>query len=142
MQDEKGKPWFVGKDVARMLGYSNTRDSLRKHVDVEDKTTVAICDTGSNYKSKASLRANCKFARTKDCKSSQTKDGVTICDSINRTTTLIQGIGINYKSRDIRMIQDEKGELWFVGSDIARELSYFDLRKIGWFRVSIDFSFI
>ncbi|MBQ2524818.1 MAG: hypothetical protein II541_11485 [Prevotella sp.] len=55
---------------------------------------------------------------------------------------MIQGIGINYKSRDIRMIQDEKGEFWFVGSDIARELSYFDLRKIGWFRVSIDFSFI
>lgn len=40
------------------------------------------------------------------------------------------------------MIQDEKGELWFVRSDIVRELSYFDLRKIGWFRVSIDFSFI
>ncbi len=23
---------------------------MRKHVDTEDKTTVAICDTGSNYK--------------------------------------------------------------------------------------------
>ena len=26
---------------------------VRKHVEVEDKTTVAICDTGSNYKSQA-----------------------------------------------------------------------------------------
>ena len=26
---------------------------MRKHVDGEDKTTVAICDTGSNYKSQA-----------------------------------------------------------------------------------------
>ena len=26
---------------------------MRKHVDTEDKTTVAICDTGSNYKSQA-----------------------------------------------------------------------------------------
>ena len=27
--------------------------ALRKHVDEEDKTTVAICDTGSNYKTQA-----------------------------------------------------------------------------------------
>ena len=36
---------FVGKDVATALGYSNTRDALNKHVDREDKGTVAICDT-------------------------------------------------------------------------------------------------
>ena len=48
-----GEPWFVGKDVGEILGYSNTRDALSKHVDLEDKTTVAICDTGSNYKSQA-----------------------------------------------------------------------------------------
>lgn len=53
MVDEKGEPWFVGKDVAEKSGYSNTRDSLKKHVDEQDKTTVAICDTGSNYKSQA-----------------------------------------------------------------------------------------
>lgn len=32
--------WFVGKDVADTLGYSNTRDALSKHVDQEDKNTV------------------------------------------------------------------------------------------------------
>ena len=53
MTDEQGEPWFVGKDVAKALGYSNTRDALSKHVDDEDKTTVAIRDTGSNYKSQA-----------------------------------------------------------------------------------------
>ena len=36
---------FVGKDVATALGYSNTRDALNKHVDNEDKGTVAIRDT-------------------------------------------------------------------------------------------------
>ena len=36
---------FVGKDVATALGYSNTRDALSKHVDSEDKGTVAIRDT-------------------------------------------------------------------------------------------------
>lgn len=36
--------WFVGKDVAEILGYGNTRDALGKHVDEEDKNTVAIYD--------------------------------------------------------------------------------------------------
>lgn len=39
-----GEPWFVGKDIAVVLGYSNTRDALSKHVDSEDKG-VAECDT-------------------------------------------------------------------------------------------------
>jgi len=39
-----GIPCFVGKDVAGILGYSNTRDALAKHVDDEDKG-VAKCDT-------------------------------------------------------------------------------------------------
>lgn len=32
-----GEPWLVGKDVARALGYSNTKDALAKHIDEEDK---------------------------------------------------------------------------------------------------------
>lgn len=40
----KGSPYFVGKDVAEILGYSNPRDALAKHVDDEDKNTVAIRD--------------------------------------------------------------------------------------------------
>lgn len=39
-----GEPWFVGKDVATALGYSNARDAISKHVDAEDKG-VAECDT-------------------------------------------------------------------------------------------------
>ena len=50
-----GEPWFVGKDVAVALGYSNTRDALSRHIDNEDKTSVVIPDSGSNYKSKTTL---------------------------------------------------------------------------------------
>lgn len=32
-----GEPWFVGKDVAEILGYSNTKKALADHVDKEDK---------------------------------------------------------------------------------------------------------
>ena len=31
------EPYFVGKDVAEILGYSNTRKALTDHVDDEDK---------------------------------------------------------------------------------------------------------
>lgn len=40
-----GFPYFVGKDVATVLGYSNTRDALAKRVDEEDKDGVAIYDS-------------------------------------------------------------------------------------------------
>lgn len=34
-----GEPWFVGKDIAIALGYVDTSDALKKHVDEEDKLT-------------------------------------------------------------------------------------------------------
>lgn len=39
-------PWFVGKDVADVLGYRDTSDALKKHVDEEDKLTRQIADSG------------------------------------------------------------------------------------------------
>ena len=39
-----GEPWFVGKDVAEILGYSNPRKALADHVDGDDKG-VTKCDT-------------------------------------------------------------------------------------------------
>lgn len=32
-----GEPWFVGKDVAEVLGYSNPNEAVQEHVDEEDK---------------------------------------------------------------------------------------------------------
>lgn len=32
-----GEPWFVGRDVARALGYKDTVNALKSHVDEEDK---------------------------------------------------------------------------------------------------------
>lgn len=36
----ENEPWFIGKDVAIALGYSNPRDALSRHVDKEDKGVV------------------------------------------------------------------------------------------------------
>lgn len=35
-----GEPYFVGKDVAEILGYSNTKDAVSVHVDEEDKRVI------------------------------------------------------------------------------------------------------
>ena len=40
----ENEPYFVGKDVAGVLGYSNSRKALADHVDAEDKG-VTKCDT-------------------------------------------------------------------------------------------------
>lgn len=41
-----GEPYFVGKDIAEILGYSNSRKALLDHVDEDDKTDgVTIRDS-------------------------------------------------------------------------------------------------
>lgn len=44
----ENEPWFVGKDVAVALGYKDTADSIKRHVDNEDKLTR--CFTASGQK--------------------------------------------------------------------------------------------
>lgn len=37
LTDDNGEPWFVGKDVTTILGYSDTYGALKKHVEDVDK---------------------------------------------------------------------------------------------------------
>lgn len=69
--------WFVGKDVARILGYAKPENAISTHIDNEDKTTTLIQGIGSNYKSKAviinesglySLILSSKLPRAKEFK--------------------------------------------------------------------------
>ena len=55
MTNERGETFFVGKDVAKALGYAKPENALATHVEKEDKTTTLIQGTGSNYKSKTVL---------------------------------------------------------------------------------------
>lgn len=42
-----GEPWFVGKDVAKILGYTNPSKALADHVDSEDKlNNVSLSSLG------------------------------------------------------------------------------------------------
>ena len=42
----EGEPWFVGKDMAAALGYSDTAQAIRKHIDDEDKGVVESTTPG------------------------------------------------------------------------------------------------
>lgn len=43
-----GEPWLLGKDIADILGYTNTPKAIRDHVDTEDKLTERIVLSGQN----------------------------------------------------------------------------------------------
>ena len=42
------EPWFVGKDVADVLGYADTNQAIRKHVDNEYRLTRRFDGTGQS----------------------------------------------------------------------------------------------
>jgi len=43
-----GELWFVAKDIAEILQYTNTQKAIRDHVDEEDKLTERIVLSGQN----------------------------------------------------------------------------------------------
>ena len=45
-----GEAWFVGKDVAEILGYNNPQEAVRSHVDEDDKGVSEILTPGGRQK--------------------------------------------------------------------------------------------
>lgn len=84
--------WFVGKDVAKALGYSNSKDAIKVHVDEEDKkiiqrsenTTLEIPNRGMtiiNESGLYSLILSSKLPQAKEFKRWVTSE---ILPSVNR----------------------------------------------------------
>lgn len=46
--EKNGEIYFVGKDIANILGYTNSRKALLDHVDEEDKLVSRIVTAGQN----------------------------------------------------------------------------------------------
>lgn len=44
------EPYFVGKDIAEILGYTSSANALKRHVDEDDKLTHYFSDSGQNRK--------------------------------------------------------------------------------------------
>ena len=64
-------PWFVGKDVAMALGYSNTKDALKTHVTEEDKRILQRSKIATNRKSLAERSVSCQL-----CERRYSKQGI------------------------------------------------------------------
>ncbi len=50
LRDESGEPWFVANDICKILGYSNPRDAVAKHIDDEDKRVSQIATPSGSQK--------------------------------------------------------------------------------------------
>ena len=70
-----GEPWFVGKDVTEILGYKDSVNALKSHVDEEDKLRWQITTSGQrrevsmiNESGLYSLILSSKLPKAKDFK--------------------------------------------------------------------------
>ena len=64
--NKEGEPLFVGKDVATILGYTNTRKAIRDHVDIEDKFEVQLSDIQEGNETFLSCKSNSYDIKEKD----------------------------------------------------------------------------
>lgn len=104
-----GEPWFVGKDVAEALGYSNARKAVLVHVDAEDKGVTKWDTPGGtqqmtiiNESGLYSLILSSKLPSAKEFKHWVTsevlpsirKNGAYICNQENMTPAEIVARGL------------------------------------------------
>lgn len=101
---QNGEPWFIGKDVAEILGYKKPENAIAVHVDDEDKTTTLIQGTGSNYKSNAviinesglySLILSSKMPKAKEFKRWVTSEVIPAIRKTGKYEAMAQAVPIN-----------------------------------------------
>lgn len=120
-----GEPWFVGKDIAAALGYSNPRDAISKHVDDEDKISVAIRDGNKgnpnqvivNESGMYSLILSSKLEGAKRFKRWVTSE---ILPSIRKTGAYAtDSAAADYKARELR-IREMNAQARLINAETRR----------------------
>jgi prophage antirepressor-like protein len=125
---ENNDPWFVGKDVAESLGYTNSKDAIKKHIDEEDKkiiqksqfATLEIPNRGMtiiNESGLYSLIFSSKLSQAKEFKRWVTSE---VLPSIRRTG--------NYK---VLNTEDKTQEIAELSSTTLLQIGYETNRLIG-----------
>lgn len=99
---QNGEPWFVGKDVAEILGYSNTPKAIRDHVDDEDKLTERIVLSGQNREMTIinesglySLILSSKMPKAKEFKHWVTSEVIPAIRKTGKYEAMAQAVPIN-----------------------------------------------
>ena len=73
VMEKDGEFFFIGKEVAEKLGYSNTRDALVRHVDIADKADVVFHD-GRQRRSMVSINESGLYSLILSSKLPQAKE--------------------------------------------------------------------
>ena len=73
VMEKDGEFFFIGKEVAEKLGYSNTRDALVRHVDIDDKADVVFHD-GRQRRSMVSINESGLYSLILSSKLLQAKE--------------------------------------------------------------------
>ena len=73
VMEKDGEFFFIGKEVAEKLGYSNTRDALVRHVDTDDKADVVFHD-GRQRRNMVSINESGLYALILSSKLPQAKE--------------------------------------------------------------------
>lgn len=103
------EPWFVGKDVADVLGYKNQNDALSKHVDGEDKDTIAIRDSIGRNRNTPIINESGLYCLVLSSKLPSAKKGK---DSINNGIQWIQDLEIIIHPRCVNFITEISNYTW------------------------------
>lgn len=147
----EGQPWLVGKDVADILGYVNSRDALAKHVDEDDKLTSQIATAGQmrnqtviNESGLYSLILSSKLPQAKEFKRWVTsevlpsirKHGAYMTDQVAYNIThnkqaladllLMAGNQLKEKEAVIKHLEAEKAVLSVENTIMKPKADYFD----------------
>lgn len=125
--------WFVGKDVAEVLGYSDTNQAIRKHIDEEDKLTRQIDGIGQkremyiiNESGLYSLVLSSKLPKAKEFKRWITKEvipsirkyGGYIAKPLNQLDILEKSIQIMKEQQ--RRLEEHDNRLAKIESNIEQ----------------------
>lgn len=136
-----GDPYFVGKDVADVLGYNDTNQAVRKHVDDEDKLTRQFDGSGQkrnmtiiNESGLYALILGSKLPQAKEFKRWVTsevlptirKHGAYLTDSKIEEVLLSPDTIINLATQ-LKNERAEKEQLKIELEEARKQTSYLDL---------------
>jgi len=141
-------PWFVGKDIAAALRYSDTFGALKKHIDDEDKLVAQIDSAGQkrdtiiiNENGFYSLAFSSKLPNAKQVKNWIARDVLPIlrehnkpvknddntsepfANTSNETEKYAIQVFENPEFGQIRMLEED-GKVLFCAHDVATALGY------------------
>ncbi len=128
---EDDQVWFVGKDVANILGYQNGSRDINRHVDEEDRCKTMVFDGNQNKETIIvnesglySLVLSSKLQTAKKFKRWIVSEVLPKYQLVplQKNSSELQ-IFSNDDFGEVRIIEED-GKILFCGSDVAKALGY------------------